>query len=107
MNDQLEQEQESPPGPWGSMSTSAIVGALLFYLLNKYTGIGPSGWVGAGIAGFVGGSLGSAVGVFINRLRRKNGYPLDDIPEHLPSCNRVTAGMDDEGYSSEVEITAR
>ncbi len=22
----------------------------------------------------------------------KNGYPLDDIPEHLPSCNRVAAG---------------
>ena len=22
----------------------------------------------------------------------KNGYPLDDIPEHLPSCNRVAEG---------------
>ena len=71
MNNQPEHEQESSPGPWGGMSGSAIAGALIFYLLWKYMGIGPGGCVGAGIAGGVGAALGSAVGMFINSLRRK------------------------------------
>ena len=69
MNDQPEHEQ--PRGPRGGMSGSAIAGMLIFYLLWKYMGIGPGGWVGAAIAGGVGAFLGSAVGMFINSLRQK------------------------------------